>query len=91
MPNKDSTKQPMPKMIKFVIVNSAIGILIGWLFAACLIYFNIANLGELMWNTDHKVTAIFILALSFGTTFGFGYLATAVLLLPYNKDDFDRV
>ena len=65
--------------------------MIGWLVAAALIYFNIANLGNLMWNTDHKVAAIAILGLSFGTTFGFGYLATAVLLLPYNKDDFDRI
>ena len=84
-------KEPMSKLIKFVIVNSTIGIMIGWLLAAALIYFNIANLGNLMSNTDHKVAAIAILALSFGTTFGFGYLATAVLLLPYDKDDFDRI
>ncbi len=91
MHSHNQQKEPMPKLIRFVIVNSAIGVAIGWALAACLIYFNIANLGELMWNTDHKVAATFILALSFSTTFGFGYLATAVLLLPYNKDDFDRV
>ena len=35
--------------------------------------------------------AVFILAMSFGVTFGFAFLATAVILLPRDKDEFDRV
>ena len=35
--------------------------------------------------------ALFIMFFSFGITFAFGYLTTAVLLLPTDKDDFDRV
>lgn len=81
----------MPKLIRFVITNSIIGIVIGWLIAAAMVYFNISHLGDLMLNTNHKIAAIAILGMSFGTTFGFAFLATAVYLLPYDKDEFDKI
>mgnify|MGYP004351916879 CR=1 FL=1 len=32
-----------------------------------------------------------LLGLTFGITFGFAYLATAVMLIPTSKDDFDKL
>ncbi len=80
----------LPKLVRFVIINSLIGIAIGWAVAAALVWFNIHGLGELVMHSRHRVVAIFVLAMSFGVTFGFGYLTTSILLLPTDKDRFDR-
>ena len=42
-------------------------------------------------NRYARAVALFILAMSFGVTFGFAFLATAVILLPRDKDSFDRM
>ena len=85
------TWKALPKLVRFVAVNSAIGIAIGWLIAAGLIWFNIAGFGDRFQNASNKWTVVYLLGSSFGLTFGFGYLTTAVLLLPTDKDDFDRM
>ena len=66
----------MPKLIRFVIVNSLTGILIGWLVAAGLIWFNVRGFGELVMHSDQRAAALAILAMSFGVTFGFAFLAS---------------
>ncbi len=81
----------MPKLIRFVIVNSLTGILIGWLVAAGLIWFNVRGFGELVMHSDQRAAALAILAMSFGVTFGFAFLATALILLPRDKAGFDRL
>lgn len=81
----------MPKLVRFVLLNSVIGIVLGWVIAAAVVYYNIGHLGELLAHTQYKAAAIAMLGLTFGITFGFAYLATAVMLLPTDKDDFDRL
>ena len=81
----------MPKLVRFVLVNSLTGIAIGWLIAAGVVHFNIGNLGTLIDHTQHKVAAVALLGLTFGITFGFAYLATAVMLMPTDKDHFDKL
>ena len=87
------TAPRIPRLIRFVVVNSAIGVLIGWLVAAGLIWFNVGGFGELVWHSSQRGVALFILAMSFGVTFAFAFafLATALMLLPGDKDRFDRV
>ncbi|MFP1633570.1 hypothetical protein ACLB6G_17705 [Zhengella sp. ZM62] len=81
----------MPKLVRFVIVNSAIGILIGWAVAFAVVWFNIGGFGDRFLHSQDKPIIALIMALSFGVTFGFAFLTTAVLLLPTDKDDFDRL
>ncbi|MBO6552967.1 MAG: hypothetical protein JJ926_05295 [Roseitalea sp.] len=81
----------MPKLIRFVVINSAIGVLIGWAIAASLLWMNISGLGDMFMHSDAKPVVIALLFMSFGVTFGFAYLATAVMLMPTAKDDFDRL
>ncbi|KGF70178.1 hypothetical protein LL06_06755 [Hoeflea sp. BAL378] len=81
----------MPKLIRFVLVNTAFGVLIGWLVAAGVVYSNINGFGDLIWSSSSRVAGVFILMVSFGTTFGFAVLATAVMLMPVDKDDFDKL
>jgi hypothetical protein len=81
----------MPKLIRFVVINSIIGILIGWAIAFGLMWFNVNGFGQMYMQAEHKGILAFILMLSFGMTFGFAYLTTAVMLVPTDKDEFDRM
>ena len=81
----------MPKLIRFVVLNSIIGIVIGWAIAAALLWMNIGGLGDLFARSDSKPVIVALLGMSFGVTFGFAYLATAVMLMPTQKDDFDQL
>ncbi len=81
----------MPKLIRFVIINSVIGVLIGWGVAFLLIWMNVGGLGNLYANASNKFAVLALMGMSFGVTFGFGYLSTAVMLMPDRKDDFDRL
>ena len=81
----------MPKLIRFVLLNTALGVLIGWFVAAAVVYFNINGFGDLIWRSSNFVAAIFILLVSFGSTFGFAVMATAVMLMPVDKDEFDKL
>lgn len=81
----------LPKLIRFVVINSLIGMVIGWLIAAGLVWFNIGGFGDRFDHADNKSAVIFLLAGSFGATFAFAFLTTSVLLLPTDKDDFDKV
>ena len=81
----------MPKLIRFVVLNSAIGIVIGWCIAAALFWFDIGGMGTLFAHTDQKAPLLLLIAVMFGSTFGFGYVATAVWMLPTDKDEFDKL
>ncbi len=81
----------MPKLVRFVMINSVIGVLIGWAIAAALLWFNISGLGDMFMRSDSKPVIVALMGMSFGVTFGFAYLSTAVMLLPTRKDDFDRL
>ncbi len=81
----------MPKLIRFVLLNSLIGMVIGWLVAAGIIWFNIGGFGDRFAQSHDKPIVVVILAISFGVTFAFAYLTTSLLLLPTDKDDFERL
>jgi len=81
----------MPKLIRFVVFNSIVGVLIGWAIAAALLWMNVSGLGDMFVRSDSKPVILALLGMSFGVTFGFAYLSTAVMLMPTGKDDFDRL
>lgn len=83
--------KPLPKLIRFVISNSLLGVAVGWLVACGVLWLNINGIGDLVMNSRSSTVAIFILFISFGFTFAFAVLATAVMLIPVDKDDFDRL
>jgi len=80
----------MPKLVRFVLTNSLIGVAIGWAASIAFILMNVGGIGELFMRSDQKLIWSFIIAMSSGVTFGFAYLATAVMLVPTDKDDFER-
>lgn len=81
----------LPKLVRFVIVNTAIGVMIGWALAGLFLYMNVGGIGALLMRSEHKIVILSLLGMSSGVTFGFAYLATAVMTMPYDKDGFDRM
>lgn len=62
--------------------NGLMGIAMGWLLLAALIYANVGNLRFLLLDADVEITAILLLAAGFAVTFGSLAMGTAVFLLP---------
>lgn len=62
--------------------NLLIGTVIGWLFVGAVLVFDINGLGSLVMEADYRGLALFMMLFFFGKTFGFGYLTTAILMLP---------
>ncbi|PWV99276.1 hypothetical protein DFR52_104570 [Hoeflea marina] len=81
----------MPKLIRFLLLHTGLGVAVGWLIAAGLVWFNINGFGDLVLGSSSRVAAVFILMVSFGSTFGFAAVATGVMLMPTDKDEFDRL
>lgn len=79
--------KPMPKLIRFVIVNASFGVFVGWLIAAAVVYYNLNGFGDLVLGSKSRITAFFILFVSFGSTFGFAVLATAIMLIPVQEQN----
>jgi len=80
----------MPKLLKFILKNIAIGIVVGWSFVAALLYFDVGGFGTLVLNSSMKWVALSMLALFFAVTFGSAAVASAVLLghdFAENDDD----
>ncbi len=80
----------MPKLLKFVFKNIAIGIVVGWSFVAALLYFDVGGFGTLVLNSSMKWVALSMLGLFFAVTFGSAAVASAVLLghdFVENDDD----
>ena len=49
-----SEETALPKLIRFVLVNSLIGIAIGWFIAAALLFTDVGGLGGLYARSDVK-------------------------------------
>ncbi|MGB8816421.1 MAG: hypothetical protein WCC66_00700, partial [Rhizobiaceae bacterium] len=60
----------LPRLIRFIIANSLIGVVIGWLIAAGLVGFNIGGFGDRFDHAQNKLAVVVLLAGSFGVTFG---------------------
>lgn len=69
----------MPQLVVFMIKNLATGAMIGLFVAGWLIAYG--SIADLLPSGDDSYLAIGIVAYSMASTFGLGFLATALLLL----------
>ncbi|MEM0898658.1 MAG: hypothetical protein AAGI92_01750 [Pseudomonadota bacterium] len=83
--------QQLPKLIRFVVSNAVIGLALGWFIVFCTIYFDFGRMGTLFANSDHQSAVIALLMISFGSTFSAAYVATAVILIPRDEDEFNKL
>lgn len=70
------------RLLVFLAKNAAIGVLVGWLLLAALLWLDVARLGELWLASEHRITTLLLAMGGFAVTFGSLAMGTAVFLLP---------
>lgn len=78
----------MPKLVKFLLINAAIGFVLALGFVALLMVLDVNGLRTLIWGSDSRYLALFILTFFTGLTFGSVQISVAVMLL--GQDDPDK-
>jgi len=75
------------RLAKFVALHAATGIVAGWACLLALLWLDIGGLGGLVERAERSEMATVLLAIGFGTSFGFIGIAWGVLaVLPHEKD-----
>ena len=77
----------MPPLIRFLIRHGLIGFMIGVVFTAVLLVFDVANLRSLTQGTAEGVGVRLLLAFFISTTFASAQMGVAVMWPPSRKDD----
>ncbi len=77
----------LPQLIRFLLVNCAIGIAGGWTLLAGLLATNAANLRTLIWNSSSPEIPIILLAAGFAITFGSAAMGAAVMMLGHGGEE----
>ncbi len=74
-------------MIRLLAWNALAGAVLGILFAAFLVYWDVAGLGSLLAKSDRPLPALFLLFGGFAITFGSAVCGTAIMGLRDDRDD----
>jgi hypothetical protein len=77
----------MPKLLKLLAINLAIGIFIALSFLAILLYTDMGGLGTLIWESDNPALALLLLGVGLCVTFGSAAMGAAVIMLPYDDEE----
>ncbi len=78
--------QTLPRLVRFLLVNCAIGVAGGWTLLALLIATDTAGLGTLIWNSSSPAMPIGMLAVGFAITFGSAAMGAAVMAMQPGDD-----
>lgn len=81
------TQRSEQNLIRLLIWNAVAGAGLGVLFAAFLVYWDVAGLGALLANSDRPWPAIVLLFGGFAVTFGSAVCGTAIMGLKDDGDD----
>lgn len=72
-------------MLKFLAINCALGIFIGLLLTAAMLYFDV---GGFMTRVEHSATpfvAVLLVAFPLSLLLGGASMSTAIMMMPYEK------
>ncbi|MCS6778151.1 MAG: hypothetical protein NZ555_00420 [Geminicoccaceae bacterium] len=70
------------RLVLFLAKNAAIGVIVGWMLLAALLWFDVARLGELLLASEHGLLTLLLAMAGFAVTFGSLAMGTAIFLLP---------
>lgn len=73
------------RMLRFMALNAAAGMLIGGLAAAALIWFDIGGVGARIGQSANPFLPVLLLVAPFAFIFGGVVTASAILTMPYEK------
>ncbi len=76
----------LPRLVRFLLLHTAIGIGAGWLLLALLLWTDVNGVGSLIWRSDSAALAVAMLAAGFAITFGGAAAAAAIMMMRFEKD-----
>ena len=82
--------QTLPRLIRFLLVNCAIGIAGGWTLLAALLATNTGGIRTLIANEASPAVPIILLAAGFAVTFGSAAMGAAVMSMRPGDDSDDE-
>jgi hypothetical protein len=81
------TKHAEQDLIRLVLWNAFAGAMLGVLFAAFLVYWDVGGIGTLLARSEQPVPALLLLFGGFAVTFGSAVCGTAIMGLEDDRDD----
>ena len=78
-------------LLRLLAINGVMGAGVGLAVVAALFAFDIAGLREIASQTDSTLVAVILLAAGFVVTFASVAMGSAVMLLPRDRDRWDRM
>ena len=81
--------QAFPRLIRFLLVNCAIGIVGGWTLLAALLATDTGGIRTMIWNEASPGVPIILLAAGFAVTFGSAAMGAAVMAMRPGDDSDD--
>ncbi len=82
------TWKSLPRLVRFMFRNAAIGIAAGWIFLGMLLWADVGGLYSLIAHSRLGHVALFLLFGGFAVTFGAAGVSSAVLLgHEFDEDD----
>lgn len=81
------TKRAEQELIRVVLWNALAGAMLGVLFAAFLVYWDVGDIGTLLARSEQPIPALLLLFGGFAVTFGSAVCGTAIMGLTDDRDD----
>lgn len=72
-------------MLIFMAINAALGIFVGLVLTAAILYFDVGGFGTRVRHSDMPAVAILLLAGPLSLLLGGAATGTAIMMLPYEK------
>jgi hypothetical protein len=73
------------EMLRFLALNAALGIFVGLVLTAALLYFNIGDFLTRVQHSSMPAIAILLVAGPLSLLLGGASVSTAIMMLPYEK------
>ncbi|MDB5507695.1 MAG: hypothetical protein JWL93_164 [Hyphomicrobiales bacterium] len=84
------TQRSDRRVIRLLAWNAAAGAALGILFAAFLVFWDVAGIGTLLARSEAPLPALALLFAGFAVTFGGAVCGTALMSLTDDRDDDDH-
>ncbi len=81
------TKRAEQDLIRVLLWNALAGAMLGVLFAAFLVYWDVGGIGTLLARSEQPISALLLLFGGFAVTFGSAVCGTAIMSLKNDRDD----
>lgn len=81
----DEARRDHREMLRFLAINAALGIVVGLVLTAALLYFNIGGFLTRVQHASMPGIAVLLVAAPLSLLLGGASMSTAIMLMPYER------